>query len=110
VIDDLADLEVDRTPEFVLVTIRGEVDLSNADAILRRIFAATVPTVPLVVDLGGIRYMDSCGVRLLYELVRLTSGAKLSVVAPSESVARQLFEVTRLADVVPVVESVSDVG
>jgi stage II sporulation protein AA (anti-sigma F factor antagonist) len=52
-----------------LVRVMGEVDMSNCD----RIDTAVTTTVTnqafaLVLDLSGVTYLDSAGVRLLYQL------------------------------------------
>ena len=48
-----------------VATIRGEVDLSNADRLLDELMARVGATPWLVVDLSGCSYLDSAGLRVI---------------------------------------------
>lgn len=105
--EDLAEVRTEVDGDRLIVAIRGEVDLSNAETVEQRIHAALADQPTLVVDLTELRYMDSRGVRLLYELARSRVSGQMIVVAPADSVAGQLLEVTRMVDLVPVVETMA---
>lgn len=76
-----------------MVTVSGEVDLSNVE---RFRAALDRPGPSLVVDLAGVTYIDSAGMAALFE--RATRG-RLEVHCQSESVVAPLIDITRLCDV-----------
>jgi anti-sigma B factor antagonist len=82
---DLARLETQVDWPVLRVTISGEVDASNATALEQRIDAAAGDLTALVVDLTGVTFLDSAGVRLLDHLVaaREPEPPVRVVVAPS---------------------------
>jgi anti-sigma B factor antagonist len=70
----------------------GEVDLSNADEL--RALAPETDDGDLVLELSGLAFMDSTGLRGMIELARgLEPGGRLVLRNPSPAVDR-LFEVT----------------
>jgi anti-sigma B factor antagonist len=52
-----------------LVSLAGEIDLANAPAIGRAIVTHLSGTGPVLIDLTGVSFLDSAGVRLLDALV-----------------------------------------
>ena len=66
---DLARLETRVDGPVLRVTLTGEIDSSNATALEQRIDAAAGELAALVVDLTGVTFLDSAGVRLLDHLV-----------------------------------------
>jgi anti-anti-sigma factor len=53
----------------LIIKINGRIDSSNSAEFERRIkFACSEDTVRLIVDLGGLEYMSSSGVRVLLSL------------------------------------------
>ena len=83
----------------VVVTLVGEVDLSNAADLERRMFSAITNLVTTVsVDLTGTDYIDSAGLRVLFALAaRLrVLQIELDVVAPRGSLARRAVELSGL--------------
>jgi anti-anti-sigma factor len=102
----LARVVVDRRADGrTVVTVAGEVDLTNADQVDRQLGLAADGSAELVVDLTDVTYLDSQGVRILQHLAnRHRSGAlRVTVVTGRQGVVRELLEITRLGDVVPVV-------
>jgi anti-anti-sigma factor len=83
----------------VRITVSGEVDLANAATVENEILAA-VPhhPSPVSVDLADLDYMDSVGVRILFELAaRLQElGSVLTLLVPLDSPMRQLVEISGL--------------
>ena len=54
-----------------VVRLRGDIDLSNADALAETAEAAVPNSAEgLVLDLSGVSYLDSTGVRLVFRLAR----------------------------------------
>jgi stage II sporulation protein AA (anti-sigma F factor antagonist) len=100
-----ARVDVARDGDEVRVSIEGEVDLANADEVEATIVAAVGNEVAgLTVDLAGVEYLDSAGLRILYALAtRLrTLQIRLVVTAPEGSVARQVIELAGLDGVVEI--------
>jgi anti-anti-sigma factor len=108
----LEELTFERRGGAMLARIKGEVDLSNAAAVKEQILDA-VPntTMALVVDLTETEYLDSSGIRLIFELAgRLESrGQKLDLVIPEESVVRRVLVLTEVQQAVPMSRSVEAV-
>ena len=87
------DLDIDSTPEF-----SGRLDAITAAA-----------GVHVIVELSGVRFIDSSGLNALVVGARETKrrGGSLVVAAPSQYVAR-VFDLVRLGESLDVVESVDE--
>ena len=104
-----------RTPEsagepFTLVELSGEADVTNSDQ-LRDLLDAEVAKEPghLIIDLSGLRFMDSSGLHALLRANRGLDrqGGVLSLVAPQEAVARML-RLTAADRLIPVYATVEE--
>ncbi|HET9172907.1 MAG TPA: STAS domain-containing protein [Actinospica sp.] len=78
--------------------VSGEVDLAGSPHLERALAEAAGPGAPLVVDLTGVEFIDSAGLRALTqaELTVARLGGRLLIV-PSPAAAR-VFEITSLVD------------
>ena len=100
----LADLTYTERGEVLVVDVRGEVDLSNAEslraAIERRIAESLRGTI---LDLSELRYIDSTGIQLIFNLEsRLHDrGQRLGVVLPEGSPARDALSYAGVLGRVP---------
>jgi anti-anti-sigma factor len=99
----LATLRAEPDSGGTLITLSGEVDLSNADELEDQIAAATEGMASVTVDLRDVTYMDSRGVRIVHQLSRrlASSGAVLKVLAPSSSFAGGVLRLTGLRELQP---------
>ena len=81
-----------------IVEIGGELDLTNAELLDEAISGTELETV--VLDLGGLGFIDSAGVRTVDQAHRrlANGGRHLLVVAPSESRAAWTFRVAGFRD------------
>jgi anti-anti-sigma factor len=108
---NLADLEISTDDGIVLARIVGEIDMSNADE-LRSAVVAAMPNdaVAMVLDLTGVDYLDSAGIRLLYRLGEDLQARRqqLQVVVPSTSMVAEVLRLAGIADYVGAVETVDD--
>jgi anti-anti-sigma factor len=107
----IADVTVHDHPEGPVVSIRGEIDLSNADAIRAEIVASVPHTAAgVVLDLTDTTYLDSSGVRLLFDLAERLHGRRqrLALVVTEEALVRRVLVLTKLDDAVPVHAEVPD--
>ena len=105
----LEQLELEQLGDVVVAHMSGEVDLSNATSVTERLIAA-VPNsaTALVLDLSETTYLDSSGVRMLFELAqRLRNrGQGLELVVPDESNVKRVLLLTEVERVVPMSGSV----
>ena len=96
------DIHIDHDGDRAVVTVRGEIDLYTApqlEDVLRG--ASSASDAPLViVDLSGVRFMDSTGLGALVRARQriLDLGGRLTVASPSPQV-RRLLDITGLAEV-----------
>jgi anti-anti-sigma factor len=102
------DLRLDRSDEKITVRLTGEIDLSNA-AMARRAITDSVHNrdVEVVVDLSGVRYLDSAGIAMLFDLARRLAehNQHLTMVAPSMSLVRRSLKASGWPSEVLVLES-----
>jgi len=100
----LEHVDLEQRGNVLVARVSGEVDLSNAASVTDRLIAATPNTATqLVLDLSRTRYLDSSGVRMLFELAqRLRNrGQELRLVVPDESNVRRVLLMTEVERVVP---------
>ena len=95
---------------YTVVVLAGEVDATNSDE-LYGVLESVVAQQPrlLIVDMSGLSFMDSTGLRMLLRSTRALDqqGGVLALAAPQVSVARVL-QLTRADQLIPVYDSVAD--
>lgn len=103
----LANLHTTTTDGVLVITVTGEIDMSNAGD-LRNVILESTPNemLGLVLDFSTLDYIDSAGIHLLYRLgdALRARGQTLRVVIPESSPASdalRLAGVQRHVDVVP---------
>ena len=102
------DLSVGDFDGYAVVALCGELDLLDASDVASHLVAAVAAYGPsIIVDLAGLKFIDSCGLGVLARVLRWTreSGGDLSLVAPRRQVRRVLGS-TGLIDVFSVYPSV----
>lgn len=89
----------------VVVTLSGEVDLSNAHDVESQVADAIAEAEAVVIDLNGVTYLDSRGLQLLLRLAErhVHHALDLVIVASPRSIAHELLQVTGIVEIVPVV-------
>ena len=103
----LLTLTTSHEQEAVRVSLAGELDLSSAltfDEELRRIEDdAAEPT--LLLDLGGLKFMDSTGLRLIVSAHQraVRAGRRLVIVGTTGAI-RRIFRLTGMLDRLDVVD------
>jgi anti-anti-sigma factor len=87
----------------VRIRLRGEIDLGNVSTVDEQICAAVSgqPTA-VSVDLTNLTYIDSVGMRLLFDLASHLQKMRiaLKLIAPFESPARRLIQFSGLDSLV----------
>src|SRR5919204_3761853 len=96
---ELASVMVEKHGDVQVARLAGEVDISNATRLIGDI-AAVVPNdaAGLVVDLSDVQYLDSAGIRMLFELHGRLSDRRqrLAAVVPDDSLIRGSLLVTEV--------------
>ncbi|HEX4521855.1 MAG TPA: STAS domain-containing protein [Gaiellaceae bacterium] len=105
--DGLLTVQLDRSERALIIRLAGEIDLSNAEQVQRRLESATDGCSEVVMDLSQVEYLDSRGLRLIKQICNKAEreGAGLRLVAPPGSVARQVLELARMHDYVEIRDS-----
>jgi anti-anti-sigma factor len=96
---ELANVIVETRGDVQVVRLAGEVDISNALR-LQADISAIVPNdaTGLVLDLSATDYLDSAGIRMLFELHERLSDRRqrLAAVVPEDSLIRGSLLVTEV--------------
>jgi anti-anti-sigma factor len=101
-VSGLARVDATERDGVPIVRVRGEVDLSNADEVLRSIQGA-VDGSARGLDLRGLEFFDSSGVRLLFQAARSAAGAgvRLVVLVARGSSTRRVLELAHASELFP---------
>jgi anti-sigma B factor antagonist len=93
------DVDITLRDDVVVARLGAEIDLANTPTVSAAILEA-VPNdaLGLVVDLSGVRYIDSVGIRMLFTFVRSLHAARqgMAVAVPPDSPVRKLLKITHL--------------
>ena len=105
----LAELEVEDRDGVEVAHLSGELDLSNVTDVADALSAA-VPSQSrgLVVNMAGLRHLDSAGVRMLFDLRRRLAHRRqeLSIAVPQTARIRDVLELAAVAETIPVLTDV----
>ena len=110
-VSDPSPVSVRQDEAGTLVEVFGEVDLGNVEEVSRAMRTAIDRADGTVlVDLSQTTYLDSAGIRLLFEAVRRSHGAgrTLRLVVPPASLLRRALDVVDLERFVPLYASRDD--
>ena len=105
----LEQLAIDQAESAVVARLGGEVDLSNAGSVTDQLLDAMDNAAErLVLDLSETDYLDSSGVRMLFELAhRLRMRRQdLWIVVPDDSNVKRVLVLTEVERMVPMATSV----
>jgi anti-sigma B factor antagonist len=104
-------VEVGVTDDMVIARVGGDIDLANTPAVSARILEA-VPNdaVGLVLDLSAVRYIDSVGIRMLFNFVRTLHAGRqgMAIALPVDSPVRKLLKITHLDEATAFAPSVEE--
>jgi anti-anti-sigma factor len=107
----LAELELGEPGDVRVARLVGELDLSNATDIADALAAAAdEAALGLVIDMSGLRHLDSAGVRLLFDLRRRLSVRRqtLALAVPPDARIRDVLEMAAMHETVPVAATVDE--
>ncbi|HEY7070090.1 MAG TPA: STAS domain-containing protein [Acidimicrobiales bacterium] len=106
-----ARVESTTTDGRVHIVLSGEVDLDNADEVEGDLTQAISNQATVVsINLAGLDYLDSAGLRVLFHLVERLATLQITVelTAPMGSPSRRVVELSGLAALVPLFPPVED--
>lgn len=93
----------------VMARLEGELDLENADEVASFLLEL-VPdgAAGLAIELGGLTYVDSAGIRAFVELSdRLgRNGQRLALAVPADAPVDRVFSLVKLDLLVPIRETI----
>ena len=105
-------VDLSRQGNCIIGSAVGEIDLATAPALLDAIESELGRSAPdrVVIDLSEVRFLDSSGLNALVRLQKLLEDREIGMrlVIPSDRIVRQVFEITRLAEPLSVVDSLAD--
>jgi anti-anti-sigma factor len=107
----LADVQFDARDQVVVAGVTGEVDLSNATQLCDAIGEATPNTAfGVVLDLGGVDYLDSAGIHLIYRLREnlRARGQMLMLAIPAASPVQDSLRLAGVTQHLPIASSVDE--
>jgi anti-anti-sigma factor len=97
------DIQLDETALAIVAGVKGEIDLSNASLLERRLLDSFDGAVPLIVDLTDVAYLDSSALACLHR-VSVAAGDRdvpIRVVTGEGGMAQRLLSITGLDEVLP---------
>lgn len=100
------ELELDETalPD-VVVSLSGELDLTNARELEERLQSAAPTDGVLAIDLNRVVFIDSAALHVLFKLARGHGRDRLAIVLESEAPVSRTLDIVGLRDAVRVVAS-----
>lgn len=92
---------------WTVLAVKGEIDISTAGSFEAALQGAMAASGQVVVDLSGVRFMDSTGLGVLMRAHKHQddAGAQLRIAAPTERIVR-ILDVTQLATIFSIYPSV----
>lgn len=99
---DLASVAIERRGDVTLARLVGELDMTNAEPMRRRLLEAGGEGA-LVLDLTGIEYLDSAWFSAMDRLARAFSARRggLRLVCPPDAPSRRVLEVAGIDRIMP---------
>jgi anti-sigma B factor antagonist len=92
-------VEVSIADDVVVARVSGDIDLANTPTVSAKILGA-VPNdaVGLVLDLSDVRYIDSVGIRMLFNFIRTLHASRqgITISLPADSPVHKLLKITHL--------------
>jgi anti-anti-sigma factor len=110
-VKSIGQAELELHGDVLVARVVGEIDLSNVDDIEATITQSVTPeTTGLLLDFTPTTYLDSAGIRMVFELARRLEARRhrLRLVAGSETLVHRVITLTQLSDTVPVDRTVAD--
>ena len=95
----LQGVKVTIAGNVVVARVGGDIDLANTPTVSAKILEV-IPNdaLGLVLDLSEVRYIDSVGIRMLFNFVRTLHASRqgMAIALPADSPVRKLLKITHL--------------
>ena len=107
VLTPLARFDLRRGDGVAVVSVSGEIDLSNYEELGDVLGRAAAGVRQIVVDLSAVDYLDSTGISTLINAARDTGagGGRMRLVVPGSSVIRRTLLIADVSRLMPVDET-----
>lgn len=104
--DEIAHLSVTSIGDLVRAAIRGELDMSNAQAIITRLRHACQDARAVILDLSALRFIDSTAIAALSHLDQSLreAGGTLRITTPSESAVARVLHLSGMDQILSVTD------
>jgi anti-sigma B factor antagonist len=100
----VSELSFDRSQDVLVAKLSGEIDIASAERLQGGILteARSKDEPGLVVDLSGVEFLDSAGVRLLFTVHRAMTetGRPMAIVVPEGARIAKVLSIVDIASVV----------
>ncbi len=108
-VDDGVSIDLDRRGGVVVLAVRGEIDMANATDVSTRLLTASGDSSSIVLDLGELTYIDSAGIRMLFDLSEQLGRdqRQLVLAVGPDAPVRRALEITKLDTLVTVESSLT---
>ena len=93
---------------FALVALAGELDLTNSEAVERRLQSEVDSADALVVDLNRVVFVDSAALHCFFRLARSRGPSRFAVVLEPGSPIRRVVEIVNLGRAATIVPSLAE--
>jgi anti-sigma B factor antagonist len=99
----LLDISTTRQDDRVVVIVRGEIDAASCDQ-LATALASSIDDGPLDIDVSGVGFIDSSGLRTLVQIdQQLGDRRRIRLIGPDPTF-RRLLEITGLNELFDIAE------
>lgn len=98
-----------RSGRAIVGALEGDVDMANVETTGAQLLGAVPADVEgLVIDLSAVRYIDSAGIHMLFDLTRrlAASRQRLALAVPEGSPVRGLLKITNVNEAAVIAGSV----
>ena len=96
----MMELKQESRQDWLVVSVRGRADSETADRLEQELRAAVEQHAKVAVDIRGIDYISSAGLRALIQAARAAQGrSELAICSPSASVQR-VFDMSGMQNLV----------
>ncbi len=76
----MIEIIVETIQQVIVVKPAGEIDASSAAVVQQKVLPLSVPGCKIILDMSGVAYMSSAGLRMLLSVYRQISGNKGRIV------------------------------
>jgi anti-anti-sigma factor len=105
----LAEIDIEDRDGVHVAHLDGEVDLSNVADVGDALSSAAGPeAIGLVIDMAGLRHIDSAGVRMLFDLRRRLGQRRqeLAIAVPEDARIHDVLDLAAVGTTIPLLPDV----